>query len=278
MSLAFRSVQPAAEMRWHALLATDLAPARSALQRVLALRIARIAGGAVGAASGMALFVLTLVRMAADPRLVDYATPLSTWLARGVAGALVTWLACRIALPFVLRGAFHALPSPSRDAARELAALETEHPVHVAERVLARLEPWSVGLPLVAFALLAPLTLHMSVAFSAGGVEKDFDGWIAASVVVVGHAHLALAAHGIVWARRVARTPRDMLPTLPGWLWAWAAAIVAAAVPGMILYLIPPLLTAATGLVFIPAAYLGMRRVVAGERLAIAHAWDAAFP
>jgi hypothetical protein len=278
MTLVFRSLEPVAKMRWEAFASSDHEPSIRQLRAVLAARLARVAGGAAGVVAGVAVFVLAIVRLTLPERLVERAPRLGEFLGVGAFGALAVWFLARAALPLALRRAFSRVPSIGRGSPAEVAAFEAQHPVRVAARTLARIEPWSVALPLVASALLAPLTSHMLLAFVlSGSFEPGFDDWISVSVVVVGHAHLALAVHGVVWARRVARTPRDLLPTLPGWLWGWGAAVIAAAIPGSILYLVPPLLTAATGLVSVPPAYLLLRRSVVAERGAMAGAWMATF-
>jgi hypothetical protein len=115
---------------------------------------------------------------------------------------------------------------------------------------------WSLALPLAGASFLLPLTIHALVG-KLWGVDTDgSDWWVQVSLVIVGHAHLVL---GVVAARAGWRmgtssaTGGAIVTSSPWRALAWTTA--AAGVPGVALYAIPPLMTFATGLVFVPAMY-----------------------
>ena len=114
----------------------------------------------------------------------------------------------------------------------------------------------SLALPLAGASLLLPLTIHALVGKLMGVDGHASDGWVVVSLVVVGHAHLVLAfvAARAGWRMGASSANGGTIVTSSPWrALAWTTA--AAGVPGMVLYAIPPLLTFATGLVFVPAMY-----------------------
>src|SRR5262249_52481299 len=141
----------------------------------------------------------------------------------------------------------------------DLARLEQRHPVRAIEQRLAKLETWATGLPLVALSLLMPLTLHLVVAIVCGLAKcEEYGNWIQVSLIVVGHAHLALVAMTIGFARKLRRMANHEIAVMSvhrEWAKAWAAAIAAACMPGVVFLLVPPLLTMVTGLLFIPLMF-----------------------
>jgi hypothetical protein len=138
------------------------------------------------------------------------------------------------------------------------------------------LEGWSLGLPLVATVVLAPLSLHAVVAalIGAAGPESfatqlsGFTGWMRISGAIVGHAHLALAVLAARFVRRLRRRSHAELATSAGRAGVNDVLMTAAiaAVPGIVLLAIPPVLVAVTGIAFVPFAYEGARRVLLRER------------
>jgi hypothetical protein len=138
-------------------------------------------------------------------------------------------------------------------------------------------EKASVALPLMAIALLAPLTIHAGVWAAILGIQGDlsafpeFDGWVAMSLVIVGHAHLLLAFFGYRFAKKLREMPLSEIDRA-GSSMAWRAfwwTVFASALPGAILYLIPPVLTLLTGLLFSPAMFFLMWKRVIAERKAL---------
>lgn len=117
-------------------------------------------------------------------------------------------------------------------------------------------------LPLVAVSLVGPLTLHGVVAslLGCGPGHLTFDDWVLISLLVVGHAHVVLA---VLAGRDGARLADGQKVSARRTL-LWTA--VTAGVPGVLLYAIPPVLTALTGAVLIPTMYAWARRTLAVER------------
>lgn len=125
------------------------------------------------------------------------------------------------------------------------------------------LERNALVLPLVAVAMVGPLSIHGVIALllGCGPGPIGFDDWVIASLIVVGHAHLVFA---ILAGRFGARLADDVPPGSAKRTLLWTT--VTAGVPGVLLYAIPPILTALTGAVLIPAMFLWARRTLAVER------------
>jgi hypothetical protein len=178
------------------------------------------------------------------------------------------------AAPSRLRRLVARLSAPSGDLERDLERLERAAPGAEARAAADRLERASVALPLMGLAMLAPLTIHLAVyrvCMFEPRMESPhgYDKWIAFSLVIVGHAHLVLALCAWLYARKLRREPawklRSNVIRRDGWhalLWA----TLAGAVPGALLFLIPPLLVLATGALFVPLAFWAMGRRVLLER------------
>lgn len=118
---------------------------------------------------------------------------------------------------------------------------------------------WSLALPMMGLSLLLPLSIH-ALAHVALGVDH-FAGWAAISVIVVGHAHLALAALCARAAFRVSRgEPRQS---------ALAVLFIVAGVacvPGLVAFAIPPVLVFFTGALFVPWMLRAVDRTAERER------------
>jgi hypothetical protein len=129
-----------------------------------------------------------------------------------------------------------------------------------------RLERSSVALPLMAMAMLAPLSLHLAIAAPFTGL-RTFNAWIALSLVIVGHAHLVTAWQAWKFARTLHGLDKDELrvPRRDGWRALWVT-FGWSFFPGAILLLIPPILVLVTGLVVIPFTWASMQRRVGLER------------
>jgi hypothetical protein len=171
-----------------------------------------------------------------------------------------------------------------QDPFRALARLDvTPSPAPAVHGRIDRWQTAALALPMVGCSLAAPLTLHYLFVLacdaigacspgpgSSFSVVRSFDEWIGVSAIIVGHAHLVLAGHGVLFARGLRRLPADAAPSeVAGWralLWA----VVASAIPGAVVLLIPPGLTFFTGLVFIPFMYGAARRTFVRERAELA--------
>jgi hypothetical protein len=166
----------------------------------------------------------------------------------------------------------------SGDLGADLARLEAVEPLRDARDLATAWERRSAALPMAAISLLAPLTLHGMVWFGlartteAGSGLEDFGSWIALSVIIVGHAHLALLVCAVRWAWRLRRVDTFELRASGGKGWGTALLVSAgiACLPGVVLLAIPPILVAVTGLAFVPLMYHLMARTIERERTALA--------
>jgi hypothetical protein len=101
---------------------------------------------------------------------------------------------------------------------------------------------------------------------------RNYDEWIALSLLIVGHAHVALA---VFYARFASKAQRLHDTTLAAgrsrgeWsIYGWVVLI--SAIPGVVCMGLPPILTAVTALFFHPFLYRGMTRTILEERAALA--------
>lgn len=236
------------------------------LRSVRAARTARALAGAVGIAGAFAMPVFAVTG--------DEAAP--TYALLGAAGAALGTYAVARAL-FGLAGSFVRrtlrMPALTGDLEADLARLDASDPRRAIDRTVDSLEVWSTALPLGALSLLTPLMLHYAFV-CVGGSETaaGFGRWIRLSLVIVGHAHLALMALAIRFARKMQRADAEDLAQMSihrEWLVAWLVTVVVSAVPGVLLLAVPPILTTITGLAFIPFMFALMRRVVINERSAL---------
>jgi hypothetical protein len=153
--------------------------------------------------------------------------------------------------------------APESDVARASERLERESPMGALRASIQRLEFASVALPLAGISLLAPLSLHLPF------VAPDrVDEWIGTSGVIVGHVHAVLVVCAVLHAagirdHRGVELSRELRRS--GWS-ALGFAIFASLVPGMFLLMIPTLLVAATGVVFIPVSFWATARAALRER------------
>ncbi|MFT3768843.1 MAG: hypothetical protein QM820_25645 [Minicystis sp.] len=264
-TFAYRDATEGARIR-HA----DLSARRARDERALAdaqlargRRSGRIAAGAAGIIGAVALVGTTLVHAFGHGHPiagVPTAVLLGAWPAM-----VLAYLGGRDDLRRRLLTSNERL---ARDLHAEIARLEQTLPVARVREQAARLERLSVALPLVAIALLAPLTLHALAFLLASGSLREFDGWIALSLAIVGHAHVVLAWRGWRYARRL--RDEDSATVRGGWLHeaqaTYGYTVLASAIPGALLILLPPFLTGLTGFFVIPLAFYVMARRVVTER------------
>jgi hypothetical protein len=236
------------------------------LNRIRRARLARIAAGVAGIA-GMALTVLFACTDSGE-------LPTVSLLGSSVL-AFATYGVARLILRFSSKIALtNALPALSGDLRTDIAELDAHDPAAGVLRRLSELETWSIALPMSATSLLAPLTLHWLFVMMIGkGVQSfDFASWIRISLVVVGHAHLALIALSIGFAQRMHQASLEEVksrsPNLD-WAKAWGLTIAVAAMPGVLLLCFPPLIAAVTGILFIPAMFVLARRCMIAERTTV---------
>jgi hypothetical protein len=143
----------------------------------------------------------------------------------------------------------------TEDVFEEIARLETGGLTHFAVKRASYYEVSSFAWLLVVFSLLAPLTLHLlfSLAFLSVG-PSSFNGWIRISLLVVGHSHLVLLVLSIL---HIIQTKRELDRGIrcrgssrgfKALLWT----TLASALPGIVLFCIPPALVFLTGIIFVP--------------------------
>jgi hypothetical protein len=251
--------------------------------RLYAARVGRSAGGAGMVATmlvGWPLLAVLGYPLQNESGVMTMVL-LSSW---GV--GLVAWQLARLLARWRFDRWLAAMPkvldacAADQDPFRALARLDvTPSPARAVHRRIDRWQTAALALPMVGCSLAAPLTIHFLFVLACDAVGalapdhgssfsevRSFDEWIAMSALVVGHAHLVLAGHGVLFARRLRRLAADAEPPEgAGWralLWA----VVASAIPGALIILIPPGLTFFTGLIFIPFMYGVARRTFVRER------------
>jgi hypothetical protein len=275
---AYRSLEPVLrqrvaelrERREHDAVFVDVA------RRIASRRIGRAVGGGVGVAIAVAAFAIGLVAFFRRGELVHPDLRTSTellylaWPVALVAGALSRLLARPL---LALGGRVTMSGNPSIDLAR----LESADPLREVCDVAMSWERRSAALPMAALSLLAPLSIHGIVWFALARPETadsgmdDFGTWIAVSVILVGHAHLALLVCAVRWACRLRSVETGMLWVGVGRAWGTALLVSGgiACLPGVVLLAIPPILVLVTGLAFVPLMYHWTARTIERERRAL---------
>ncbi len=255
--------------------------ARDELVGVHARRVARVAGGATaiaGAAcitftSGLtygAKAVLGAPLFASEPPVTSIlvATVLLVPLAMAIA-----WNAARRRVQTAIDSAVE----PTSDIRHDVARLEHAPPLALLTARVDSLEFHSVWVPLVGWALVAPLSMHLMLAIGLGWVGigrlEQFDWWILASLVLTGVGHAVLCTMAVRFARRLRAWRPTSTERVPS-VWApYGWTLLGACVPGVILYAVPPLIAAVTSL-FIPVTFTALRQRVVAERATLASLVD----
>jgi hypothetical protein len=239
-------------------------PLRESAIRIGARRLARVAFGVV-ALGGAAL----VVEAAIAGRGTDRSGALSELLLASWATAIVAWLLARAIAPLVVRRVL-ACPALTGDVELDVARLE-------GRPLLPSPTRWAwvgAALPMAGVSLLAPLTLHLAFwAFfvrSTADMLGDFDPWIVYGLALVGQAHVVLALYACRQAQRLVEAPLTTVDQVGGAWRALGVTVFASAFPGVVIFSVPPLLTAVTGALFVPALFSAMKRVVVVERRELA--------
>ena len=128
----------------------------------------------------------------------------------------------------------------------------------------------------IGFRLLGPLFLHFLVWMASTGGDAAgnlgaFDAWISMTLPIAGLAHVVLAFRAAAFGPRIRERSTDELRRMPssyGWMTLLFTAI-AGLIPGAILLLVPPVLIALTGLVFVPYSFYRMSRAIHRERVVV---------
>lgn len=240
------------------------------IPRIYARRVARIAGGFV-AIAGASLMVLAAALSRGAKSLFDHSlvdVPLTPILfVTMIAAPVVTILVRFLAEPYARRLAERGLLETD-DVRADIERLDRGSPVSWIAQAADRLETTSVSAPLVGIALVAPLSLHLVVGFvttaGANDLVDAFDWWILVSLIVVAPAHAMLAWQCVRFAKKLRAWRGEGTPPSPWAPYGWT--VLAGFFPGVILFFVPPVLVAITGLVFVPATLGVFRRIVVGER------------
>jgi hypothetical protein len=276
MHMVYRNADEALRRRRDELLAArrvEVAELPAGVRAVYSRRQARRVAGGIGILGAVVMATCAALRVAGLTTILQ-----TTWLAMA-AVYLAARLAASLRVRRLLDESFLATDDPAADVER----FEHLTAKQVVLEAAARIERRSVALPMVALALLLPLTLHYLVAATVRATmprPHDFDAWISMSLLFVGHCHLVLAYQAWSFAQslRAAREPQlvGLLADRAGWhAWgvtiAWsvvAGFVLLAVIPiaGIALLIIAPVLVGATGLTFIPAMFNRMGRKVRRER------------
>ncbi|WP_437644215.1 hypothetical protein [Sorangium sp. So ce362] len=195
---------------------------------------------------------------------------LAAWATSALAG-----LAGRELADGRLRRALSREIQRSGDVHADRARIEAAAPEARVRGMIDAEERRSVALPLAGFVALAPLTLHFVIYCcfegwyaTLSGLTEDFDGWVRAALVLVGHVHALIAYLAFRYARAIhAASTYELAAGAPkGAARALGYATLASLLPGGIL-LLPPLLVLATGAAFLPVFALARGRILAERRL-----------
>src|SRR5262249_42161485 len=193
--------------------------------------------------------------------------------------ALLTYGVVRLVLSLSGKGrVYSSSPDLTGHLERDLELLSANDPSPLLRRHSARqhskLEMWSTTLPLAAISLLTPLTLHYFAALLMGSAApRSYSEWIRISLVIVGHAHLTLMYLAIRFGRKLVESESDKIANMSihsEWAKAWAITILVSGLPGVVLFAVPPILVAITGIVFIPFMFTVTQRRVLVERALVA--------
>jgi hypothetical protein len=282
-ALSYRDNQGGLRLRRDELVAErarELTAVPSDLRRVYARRASRIAGGVVAIAGAAFMLVAAALSGGAEVLLGSPIVKLSltTILLGGVFLAIPAMVVARIVARIHFRGGLRTALAITDDPTYDIARLEAGGPLRLACHRADRLERASVALPLVGWSLCAPLVSHFAVYVALSNTQgewferaaREFDSWILISIVVTAAAHAVLVICAVRFAKNLRRANDSAAQPMPS-AWAplgWTA--LAGCLPGVVLYVVPPVLVVLTGLAFIPAVFAFVRARVLSERNAIA--------
>lgn len=250
----------------------SLEPLVPMLRTVRDARIARIVAGAVGIFGGTAMVLAAAMPPMLDAPLNELPTEVLVGSTLAAIAAYVVARAAAYVLPFSLPKV--ALPRLTGELDADLARLDAADDSRALRARLDRLEVASIATPMIGMTMLTPLFLHYLFVLacdSTGG----YSHWIQISLIIVGHAHLALMGLCYGYARKLKRLPYpelEGLSVLQEWSKTLGIVVLVSSVPGLILFAVPPILSAITGLAFIPAMFIVARRLLLKERALLAMA------
>ncbi|MBW2733188.1 MAG: hypothetical protein JRH20_12415 [Deltaproteobacteria bacterium] len=233
----------------------------ASLAHIYSRRVGRIAAGvaALGALLAMAIhFLFTL-----DHREIALYLPIA-WGAAALAYGIGRWVGGAL-----LRRRVAREYATSGDIFIDLGRLDALKPQQFMLAHVHQHERLALQVPLLAAALLTPLSLHLLIGVLWLGVSvSTFGQWIITSMVLVGHAHITLALFALFHAARVQRELDQGVKvsgaSRGGVALLWTVG--ASAVPGIVMLCVPPILVAITGLVFVPWLFHWASRTAHSER------------
>ena len=276
---AYRSLEPVLQQRIAALRERHEteAPFVDVARRVAVRRVGRAAGGFIATVVGGGALVVGLASWLSSGTEETYAhTVASVLLVAAWPAGIVTALVARAVARGILSGWADEPVRLTGDLARDLARLDADEPLAAMRRTAERWERSAAAWPLAALSLVTPLTIHLLVDWIPNlgrdaSLLQDYGTWIALSVVLVGHSHLAVLVGAVRWARSLRGRPTELLATdlSRSWGVTLLVAVGLACLPGIVLLGIPPILVALTGLLFVPAMYLVTARCIQRERFAL---------
>ena len=248
----------------------ELAELPSQFRAVYVRRVARTAAG-IAAFAGM-----TVVFLCAAAAMIYHAFDIPRQMAFAIGAAtLGVWglalVAYGVARPIAARAFERRLElSAAPDLHSSITFLSHFDPRAIARAAVERWEQRALAWPLMGIALIAPLLIHYGVAtlLSAQLAPLDqFGLWVGLSALIVGHVHYFVGSQGAAFAREVAESPDDRLPTLTGRGWrAVVVGVGTSLMPGLAALGIPCVVVAITGLAFLPATYWAMHIIAIRER------------
>lgn len=283
MVLAYRSDEDVLKARLSALLderSAEVANTSDRLRDVYAKRMARAVSGGVAAIGGAAVLLGGAARGLRSHSWFgmghEHSGALTPILLGSMAAAALSYLPARELAKRGFRRALEGELSLSGSARIDLVRVERAQPRRLARRLVEAAERASASLPLLGMALLAPLSIHfvVALALSGGHLERwieGFDAWISMSAAIAGFAHLVLAILAIRFGSKIGEKSTEELdahPAQEGWS-AVKITALASLVPGVVLYLVPPILISLTGLLFVPLSYAAVTRALVRERQAL---------
>lgn len=276
---AYRSLEPVLQQRIAVLrerYETE-APFVDVARRVATRRVGRAVGGFVATVLGGSALLVGLASWLSSGAEESYAHQVATTLllATWPIGILAAVFGRVVARSILRRGADEPIRFTG-DLAKDLARLDADEPLAAMRRTAERWERAAAAWPLAALSLVTPLTIHLIVASIPNAAHdaslmKDFGTWIALSVVLVGHSHLAVLVGSVRWARSLRERPTELLTVglSRSWGVTLLVAVGLACLPGIVLVGIPPILVAITGLLFVPAMFVVTARCMQRERFAL---------
>ncbi len=231
-------------------------PEMRALARIYCRRRARLVAGLSGAVAGAAMLIAGVARFG---DLVRPCQVIALWVLSLALPAGV-YLGARLWSHLRLRSWRRGLLASTGSAERDLERLAAATPLGTLRARAHRFAVASIALPLMAIALVGPLTLHAPFAI-LGDNLRTFATWIALSSAIVGHAHLVLAGLSARYAVQLGRDPH--MTGGAGRALGWT--VLASAIPGVVFLALPPILTAITGAVLVFAGFAWARRTMLRE-------------